>query len=348
MDVDLDAVIRNAQTAKKRSGVEIIPMVKADAYGLGAVPVARALESVDPLAYGIATIAEGRELRDAGIKRRIIVCSPLLRDEYPDARELSLIPVLGTAEEIEAWARGGGAWELSIDTGMSRAGIQWRDINTILEVVAKHPPEGAFTHFHSAELDDGSMDQQEKRFRDAVAALPARPGFLHTDASAAIVRHGHSEWDAIRPGVFLYGVGSDAGPELDPESTSGLRRRDRAVLHAELERADTDTAEQIPAFRRVRVPLRREGDGADRRRHAVSRLQPGGHLAGEDDVLSDRASKPQIFVDPARARGTAPAAIDHTRAPADAKADRKSVANLRIALGLKRRRAGQRCYDDHR
>src|SRR6476646_7777244 len=98
MDVDLDAVIRNATSAKNRSGVSLIPMVKADAYGLGAIPVARALESVDPLAYGIATIAEGRELREAGIKRRIIVFSPLLRDEYSDARDLSLTPVLGTAE----------------------------------------------------------------------------------------------------------------------------------------------------------------------------------------------------------------------------------------------------------
>ena len=265
MDVDLDAVIRNAQTAKKRSGVEIIPMVKADAYGLGAVPVARALESVDPLAYGIATIAEGRELRDAGIKRRIIVFSPLLRDEYPDARELSLIPVLGTAEEIEEWARGGGAWELSIDTGMSRAGIQWRDINTILEVVAKHPPEGAFTHFHSAELDDGSMDQQEKRFRDAVAALPARPRFLHTDASAAIVRHGHSEWDAIRPGVFLYGVGSDAGPELDPEPVVGIHARIAETRW--IEQGDSvsyDATWHAPSRRRIATIPMGYGDGYPR------------------------------------------------------------------------------------
>lgn len=225
MDVNLDAVVRNALTAKMRSGVSLIPMVKADAYGLGAVPVAHALESVEPLAYGIATIAEGRELREAGIKRTIIVFSPLLRDEYPDAHTLSLTPVLGTAEEIEEWALSGRAWQLSIDTGMSRAGIQWREINEIRDVVAKHPPEGAFTHFHSAELDDGSMESQEQRFRDAVASLPARPRYLHTDASAAIVRHGHSEWDAIRPGVFLYGVGSDAGPELDPEPVVSIHAR---------------------------------------------------------------------------------------------------------------------------
>ena len=225
MEVDLDALLRNARTAQSRAGVPIIAMVKADAYGLGAVPVANALESVEPRAYGIATIVEGRELRDAGIKRPIIVFTPLLRDEYAEARELSLTPILGSVDEIREWAREGGAWELSIDTGMSRAGVQWRDIDSLREVIAQHPPVGAFTHFHSPEMEDGSMDEQEQRFRDALGALPMRPKLLHTDASAAIVRHGHSEWDAIRPGVFLYGVGSDAGPELDPEPVVHIRAR---------------------------------------------------------------------------------------------------------------------------
>ncbi|MFN2601991.1 MAG: alanine racemase [Gemmatimonadaceae bacterium] len=265
MDVDLDAVIRNARTAKTRSGVAIIPMVKADAYGLGAVRVARALEYLEPLAYGIATIEEGRELREAGIKRRIIVFSPLLRDEYPAAHELSLTPVFGTSEEIEEWARGGGAWELSIDTGMSRAGIQWRDINAVRDVVARHPPEGAFTHFHSAELDDGSMDEQEQRFRDAVAALPARPKYLHTDASAAIVRHGHSEWDAIRPGVFLYGVGSDAGPELDPQPVVSIHTRIAETRW--IEQGDSvsyDATWHAPSRRRIATIPIGYGDGYPR------------------------------------------------------------------------------------
>ena len=63
LEVDLGAVTRNAAALGKRAGVPIIPMIKADAYGLGAVPVARALESLDPLAYGVATVSEGEELR---------------------------------------------------------------------------------------------------------------------------------------------------------------------------------------------------------------------------------------------------------------------------------------------
>jgi alanine racemase len=227
IDVDLGALVRNARASQSRAGVPLIPMIKADAYGLGAEPVAKALESLDPYAYGIATIAEGRALRRAGITRPVIVFTPLLADEYPAARDLALSPTLGSAEEISGWCADGavGGWQLSIDTGMSRAGVPWRDASKLREVLEKHPPDGAFTHFHSAELDDGSMDEQDERFREALATLPARPKWVHTDASAAIVRHGPSEWDAIRPGVFLYGVGSEAGPELDPEPVVHVRAR---------------------------------------------------------------------------------------------------------------------------
>jgi alanine racemase len=227
MDVDLEAIVRNARTSQHRAGVPIIPMIKADAYGLGAERVAKALESLEPHAYGIATITEGRALRQAGITRPLIVFTPLLADEYPAARELALTPTLGSAEEITRWCESDGAneWQLSIDTGMSRAGVPWRETGTLASILELHPPAGAFTHFHSAELDDSSMAEQEQRFRDAIATLPARPPVLHTDASAAIVRHGRSEWDAIRPGIYLYGVGSGAGPELDPEPVVHVRSR---------------------------------------------------------------------------------------------------------------------------
>ncbi len=225
MDVDLGALVRNARAAEAHAGVPIIPMVKADAYGLGAVPVAKALEQTNPDAYGIATIDEGKELREAGIERPIIVFSPLLRDEYSDARSARLTPALGTEAEILEWTREPSDWHLSIDSGMSRAGVQWRDVNALHKVLAAHVPNGAFTHFHSPELNDGSMDEQEQRFRAAVAELPVRPKYLHTDASAAIVRHGKSEWDAIRPGVFLYGVGSCAGADLHPEPVVHIHSR---------------------------------------------------------------------------------------------------------------------------
>jgi alanine racemase len=225
MDVDLDALVRNGTAAQQRAGVPLIPMIKADAYGLGAERVALALEQLQPFGYGIATIEEARLLRSIGISRPLIVFTPLLRDEYLEAHALALRPTLGFPEEIEEWRKRAGNWHLSIDTGMSRAGIPWREVDRLNDVLTRHMPEGAFTHFHSAELNDGSMDEQENRFREAVLKLPHRPRILHTDGSAAIARHGRSEWDAIRPGVFLYGVGSGEGAQLEPEPVVYLHAR---------------------------------------------------------------------------------------------------------------------------
>ena len=217
IEVDLGAIVRNAEALRARSGVALIPMIKADAYGLGAVEVARALEKLHPLAYGVATVEEGAELRTAGIERPIIVFTPLLSDDMEGARRTNLIPTLGSVETITKWGRYGKPYDLAIDTGMARAGIPWREIGKILEVVKAFPPHGAFTHFHSPNLNDSTMDEQLARFEEAVSKLPVRPGVLHTDSSAAITRHGKSTWDAVRPGIFLYGVGSGQGAGLEPE-----------------------------------------------------------------------------------------------------------------------------------
>jgi alanine racemase len=192
-------------------------MVKADAYGLGAVEVARALEAVEPLAFGVATVAEGVELRGAGIERDIIVFTPVLQSEFVSMRDAKLTPTLGFPESIRAWAALRAPYVLSIDTGMARAGIPWRQAGDVADLVRAHPPVAAFTHYHSADRNDGSMDTQDARFREALSRLPSVPSLVHTDASAAIVRHSRSPWQAIRPGIFMYGVGSGDGAGQQPE-----------------------------------------------------------------------------------------------------------------------------------
>ena len=223
MEVDLPALVRNAEALMKRAGVPIIPMIKADAYGLGAVRVAAALESLDPAAYGVATVGEGIELRESGIERPIIVFTPLLEADFKDASEARLVPTLGSAEAIVSWSRLGGPYDLAIDTGMSRAGLPWREIQQVAEVARSLPPRGAFTHFHSPGLNDSSMDEQEERFAAAISLLPSRPSQLHTDSSAAITRHGRSRWDAVRPGIFMYGVGSGEGAGIEPEHVVAVK-----------------------------------------------------------------------------------------------------------------------------
>src|SRR2546423_920046 len=224
VEVDLGALQRNAAAVARRAGVPLLPMVKADAYGLGAAGVVNALEAVNPWGYGVATVTEGEELRAAGVAKSIVVFTPLLEEELTRARSARLTPTLGFPPEIEAWHRTrGGAWHLAIDTGMSRAGIPWRELRGISQLLEMLPPEGAFTHFHSAELDDGTLEAQETLFRGALAELPSRPRLLHTANSAAIARQGRSEWDLVRPGIFLYGVGSGRRAAIQPEPVVHLR-----------------------------------------------------------------------------------------------------------------------------
>ena len=234
VDIDLGALQRNALAIAARAGVPILPMVKADAYGLGAVAVVRALETLEPWGYGVATVEEGAELREAGITRRIIVFTPLDDDDLRAASRLSLTPGLSSAPAIRAWESFSGtartdtpdgrhAWHLAIDTGMSRSGIRWDAVESIDDAIRACPPEGAFTHFHSAERGDGSLERQEARFREALAKLPARPRVVHADNGAAIERRGRSPWDIARPGIFLYGVG--CGHALTPEPVVHMRSR---------------------------------------------------------------------------------------------------------------------------
>jgi alanine racemase len=225
VEVDVGAVVRNAEALSRHARAPLIPMVKADAYGLGAVPVARALDRLDPFAFGVSSIPEGEELRGAGITRPILCFTPIGVDDLPRLRAAGMTPTLSTAETITAWTREGGAWHLAIDTGMHRAGVNWDQLDGLREPLAAHPPAGVFTHFHSAEADDGSMERQEERFRAALARLPERPTFVHAENSAAMVRRGPSAWDAVRPGIFLYGVGSGPGAALQPEPVAGLHAR---------------------------------------------------------------------------------------------------------------------------
>jgi len=225
-EIDLGALKQNGVALSARAGRPLLPMVKADAYGLGAVPVVRALDALAPWGYGVATIEEGAALRSADINRPIVVFTPLSSSELREARDARLTPMLATRGAIAEWASmGGGAWHLGIDTGMSRAGARWDEIARLADAAAAIPPEGACTHFHSAERNDESVTVQERRFHEAIASLRSRPPLLHVENSAALARRGRSQWDLLRPGIFLYGVGSDTGADLAPTPVVSLRAR---------------------------------------------------------------------------------------------------------------------------
>lgn len=227
LDVDLAALLRNARRFQQLIGTPLLPMVKANAYGLGAVAVARALEEVSPWGYGVATTDEGAELRGAGISRPILVFTPLRPSAVDAVLGHRLTPVIGDLEALDAWLGGiGGAFHVEIDTGMSRAGFRWHDEAAISALVGRLATaagfQGIFTHFHSADTDAVATREQADRFGQVVDALEFRPGMVHMSASAAAQRGPDSGTDLARPGIYLYG--GRAG-SLQPEPVARLCAR---------------------------------------------------------------------------------------------------------------------------
>src|SRR5207245_7205371 len=130
VEVDLAAIVDNARTVARSAGTRLLPMVKANGYGVGAVAVSKALEAVDPWGYGVATIEEGAELRAAGIARPVLVFMPARPDLFDAYQAHGLTPALGDRASIHAWiargagGAGGGAFHLEIDKGMRRSGVR--------------------------------------------------------------------------------------------------------------------------------------------------------------------------------------------------------------------------------
>ena len=225
VEIDLGALCRNGAAVAARAGVPLLPMVKADGYGLGGLRAAMALEVLEPWGYGVATVTEGDELRRGGITRPIVVFTPILRTEIDALRRADLTPALGDPAVIESWARTGRPWHLQIDTGMGRAGMRWDAVGSHRELLARAAPIGVFTHFHSSELEDDSRDEQERRFAAALAELPVTPELVHVENGAAVERRAPSPWSLCRPGIFLYGVANVEGGPLVPEPVAAVRAR---------------------------------------------------------------------------------------------------------------------------
>jgi alanine racemase len=218
IEVRLSALVANARTVAARNpGARLLPMVKADAYGLGAVPVARALEALDPWGFGVATAAEGVELRQAGIRRPILVIAPTMEAlEVVAAHRLT--PALGSTALIDRWLHLAPSlpFHVEVDTGMARAGFDWREFGSAAARFADEPAfEGAFTHFHSADEAPASVREQRERFASALAALPRRPAVVHAANSAGALLAPAAGEDLVRPGIFLYG-GAAAGYQPEP------------------------------------------------------------------------------------------------------------------------------------
>lgn len=227
LDVDLGAIVRNARRFQELIGAPLLPMVKADGYGLGAVPVARALEAVEPWGFGVATHDEGARLRGAGITRPLLVFTPLGIDRIAEYRASRLRPVIGDLAALDAWlAADAGPFHVEIDTGMSRAGFRWHDQPLISALAGRLRGaagwEGIFTHFHSADSDENASRDQATRFEEVMTTLESRPPLVHIASSAAGQLGLEFGADLARPGIYLYGARAGS---LEPEPVAKLCAR---------------------------------------------------------------------------------------------------------------------------
>ena len=220
VEVDLGHLVANARVVLAAAGgARLLPMVKADAYGVGVLPVVRALEAVDPWGYGVATPVEGAELRQAGVRRPVVVFTPGRVELLEPYQTYDLRAVLDDPAATAAWPL---PFHLEVDTGMGRAGIRWDDRDR-LAAARSAQMEGAFTHFHSADQSPGTVEVQRIRFLEALGHLGVRPPMAHAANSAGVWRL-RTGWELVRPGIFLYG-GRMAGDLPVPAPVVALRAR---------------------------------------------------------------------------------------------------------------------------
>ena len=237
--VDLDGLTANYRAIRAlldagagASAPRIIAVIKANAYGHGAARVARALErdasehGVAPPMLACADIEEGVELRAAGVRAPILVFGALGASDLDGVFAHDLTPTVSSPSAARALERASAARDvrlgvhLKIDTGMNRFGFRHDNLRATLPEVLRSPHlavEAVYTHFATAEESGHPLFERQRTRFEAVRAAAAELGLAgvwwHAANSAALLRDGRTWYDAVRPGLLLYGI---APPPLDP------------------------------------------------------------------------------------------------------------------------------------
>jgi alanine racemase len=255
-EISLQAILRNLQIIRKQVNSDggasgqpgkpgkggklkepmILAVVKSNAYGLGAVPIAKALQKAGTEWFGVTCANEGIELRESGIRKRILVLTGFWPGEEKRLIQNHLTPTVTRVDDLRHLERaaklflaksagkkssrsdspgrraGRVPFHLKINTGMNRLGISPWEISAFAEALAECPHielEGTFTHFASAEdFIGGQTITQEELFRsclDRLRAAGVSPGIVHLANSGAICARSETWADMVRPGAILYG-----------------------------------------------------------------------------------------------------------------------------------------------
>ena len=218
-EIDLQALRQNARLVAERvAPAKLLAVVKADAYGHGAMACARALE---PVVWGFAVslVEEGVELRRGGIDKPIVVLGGVYGRAHQDVVAYGLTPVVSEQDDLARFARaaddlnfGRVGVHLNVDTGMSRLGARLERLPALLEAVRAIPGvEVTGLQSHLADADgegDEATRAQLDRFESArqlVVAAGFHPTLLHIANTAGAVRFPEARFDLVRPGLALFG-----------------------------------------------------------------------------------------------------------------------------------------------
>ena len=218
VNIDLDIIARNFEIVRQKAGTDVMAVVKADAYGHGAIQVARLLEGKCRF-FGVSSMLEARELRQAGLQTPILILGHTPVAHFPTAVAENIRPTIfhyadAVALSNEAVRQGRIApFHFAIDTGMSRIGFQaTADSADLCVKIAKLPglfAEGIFSHFAGADCQNlEKARHQAEKFDDFVALLQKKGLSIpirHMDNSAGIANFDH-HYEMVRAGIVLYGM----------------------------------------------------------------------------------------------------------------------------------------------
>ena len=230
VEIDLDAIEANFDAIREKAGGPVMAIIKADAYGHGAIQVGRLLQ--DKCAFfGVSSMLEALELRQAGLNKPILILGYTPVDAYPTAIREGIRPAIFHYEDAVALSEAAqkvglpAPFHFAIDTGMSRIGFQVTEESAdICAKIAKLPglqPEGLFSHFATADCEDLTRAKRQRELYDAFDAMLKARGvnipIRHLNNSAGLMNF-TTQYEMVRSGIVTYGLypSSEVDPGLLP------------------------------------------------------------------------------------------------------------------------------------
>lgn len=249
-EISIAAIAHNLGYVKSRCEAQVLAVVKADAYGHGMARVAKGLAGQPGLlGFGVALAEEGLDLRLAGIGGPILVLNGVYGGAHRRVLDADLWPVVYDIDEVRAFAEaadGPFGVHLKVDTGMSRLGVPFYELDAFLDALDGVPNarlDGVMTHLASADVDEDAAGaqtfEQLARFEQAMSAIRARghaPKWVHAANSAGTLRFPRAQYDMVRTGVVLYGVSPDG--QVDAQLKPAMRLRSEVIALRHLRPGD--------------------------------------------------------------------------------------------------------------